>query len=263
MLGALAGDTIGSIHEFTCNSDPAFPLFGKGCCPTDDSLLTGAVAQALLDGQTDFRPYLVAAVRQVEGLTAEISPAWGSGFYAWALAGGQEDRESFGNGSAMRVSPVGWAARDESEVLELAALTARPSHGHPEGIKGAQCTALCVWVARTTRDAKAVREAARRFYPELPDWDLIQRTHSYTESCQGCVPACVTLATECETFEETVRAACSIRGDADTLAAIAGAIAHALYGVPDDIRQETLARTMPHYPWLVRTLADFEARFGA
>ena len=262
MLGALAGDTIGSIHEFTRNSDPAFPLFGEGCCPTDDGLLTGAVAQALLDGQTDFRPYLVAAVRRAAGSTAPTPPAWGSGFYDWACAGGKRDRDSFGNGSAMRVSPVGWVARDETEVLELATLTARPSHGHPEGIKGAQCTALCVWVARTTRDPAAVRLAAQRFYPVLPDWDHIQKTHRYNETCQGCVPECVTLATECETFEETVRAACSIRGDADTLAAIAGAIAHALHGVPDDIRNETIARTQPHYPWLVQTLHDFEAHYG-
>jgi len=91
----------------------------------------------------------------------------------------------------------------------------------------------------------------------------VQKNHRYNETCQGCVPDCVTLATECESFEETIRAACSIRGDADTLAAIAGAISHALHGVPTDIRQETIARTQPHYPWLVQTLADFEARYGA
>jgi len=163
----------------------------------------------------------------------------------------------------MRVSPVAWAARDEAEVLQLAALTAQPSHCHPEGIKGAQCTALCIWVARHTRDPAAVRAAAMRFYPEPPTWDFVQKNHRFNETCQGCVPDCVTIATECESFEETIRAACSIRGDADTLAAIAGAIAHGLYGVPDEIRRETIARTEPHYPWLAKTLSDFEARYGA
>jgi ADP-ribosylglycohydrolase len=263
MLGALAGDTIGSVLEFSRNTDPAFPLFTAHSCPTDDGLLTGAIAQALLDGQTDFRPYLIEAVRRTEGSAAPMSPCWGSGFYGWALAGGTYDKDSYGNGAAMRVSPVAWVARDEAEVLELAALTAQPSHCHPEGIKGAQCIALCVWVARQTRDPAAVRAAAERFYPDLPTWDFVQKNHRYNETCQGCVPDCVTLATECESFEETIRAACSIRGDADTLAAIAGAISHALHGVPTDIRQETIARTQPHYPWLVQTLADFEARYGA
>ena len=262
MLGALAGDTIGSVHEFTGNTDPAFPLFTARCCPTDDGLLTGAIAQGLLDGTNDFRPYLLGAVRRTQHIDAPMSPCWGSGFLNWALAGGQHDNDSFGNGAAMRVSPVGWAARDEAEVLELARLTAQPSHAHPEGIKGAQCTALCVWVARTTRDPDAVRAAARRFYPDLPDWDHIQRTHRFDETCQGCVPTCITLATECDDYEETIRAACSIRGDADTLAAIAGAIAHGLYGVPTDIRTETIARTRPHYPWLIDTLVAFEAKHG-
>jgi type I restriction enzyme M protein len=262
MLGALAGDTIGSVLEFSRNTDPNFTLFTAQSCPTDDGLLTGAIAQALLDGQQDFRPYLLEAVRRTERSAAPTGPCWGSGFYAWASSGGREDRDSYGNGAAMRVSPVAWVAQSEAEVLALATLTAQPSHNHPEGIKGARCTALCVWVARQTRDPAAVRLAAQRFYPQLPDWDHIQKNHRYNETCQGCVPECVTLATECETFEETVRAACSIRGDADTLAAIAGAIAHALYGVPDEIRRETLARTQPHYPWLVQTLADFEARYG-
>ena len=262
MLGALAGDTIGSVHEFTGNADPAFPLFVARSCPTDDSLLTGAIAQGLLDGTSDFRPYLLEAVRRAHACDAPTSPCWGAGFLNWADAGGTYDNDSFGNGAAMRVSPVGWAARDEAEALELARLTAQPSHAHPEGIKGAQCTALCVWVARTTRDPDAVRAAAQRFYPQLPDWDHLQRTHRFNETCQGCVPACVTLATECEDFEQTVRAACSIRGDADTLAAIAGAIAHALHGVPAAIRTETLARTQPYYPWLAQTLVDFEARYG-
>jgi len=243
MLGALAGDTIGSVLEFTQNADPAFPLFTERSCPTDDGILTSAIAQALLDGRRDFRPYLLEAVRRTERSTAPMPPCWGSGFYAWASAGGTYDKDSYGNGAAMRVSPVAWVAQSEAEVLELAALTAQPSHCHPEGIKGAQCTALSIWVARQTRDPAAVRAAAMRFYTELPTWDFIQKNHRYNETCQGCVPDCVTLATECESFEETIRAACSIRGDADTLAAIAGAIAQGLFGVPDEIRRETIART--------------------
>jgi ADP-ribosylglycohydrolase len=263
MLGALAGDTIGSVHEFSENEDPHFPLFSQRCCPTDDSLLTGAVALALLEGTTDFRRYLVEAYKRPAAKMAPTPPCWGAGFGEWARVGGQEDRASFGNGAAMRVSPVAWAARDEAEVLALALATAQPSHGHPEGIKGAQCTALCIWVARQTRDPAAVRQAAQRFYPHLPTLSFIRQHHSYNETCQGCVPECITLATESGSFEQAIRSACSIRGDADTLAAITGSIAQPLYGIPSDIRTETLARTTPYYPWLTQTLLDFETRFGS
>jgi type I restriction enzyme M protein len=263
MLGALAGDTIGSVHEFTQNTQYDFPLFTASSCPTDDSLLTGAIAQALLDGSTDFRPYLIKAVEQRPRRRAPTPAAWGRGFLEWALAGGTYDNDSFGNGAAMRVSPVAWVARDEAEVLALAQATAQPSHCHPEGIKGAQCTALCIWVARQTRDPAAVREAGRRFYPDLPSWDFIQENHRFNETCQGCLPTCLTLVTENHDFETIIRKACSIRGDADTLAAITGSMAQALYGVPIDIRIETMFRTTPYYPWLSATLEAFEMRYGS
>jgi type I restriction enzyme M protein len=225
-------------------------------------LLTGAIAQALLDGQTDFRPYLLAAVKRAEGSQAPTSPCWGSGFYHWALGGGTYDKDSYGNGAAMRVSPVAWAARDEAEVLALAALTAQPSHCHPEGIKGAQCTALCVWVARQTRDPAAVRAAAERFYPVLPTWDFVQKNHRYNETCQGCVPECLAIAVGTPDFETAVRFAASIRGDADTLAAITGSVSQALWGVPRAIREQSLTIAARCYPGMELTLAEFEAKYG-
>jgi len=171
MLGAIAGDIIGSVHEFTANSDPTFPLFVKRSCPTDDSLLTWAVAETILKGERDYKPRLVGMLGYYEknAHTAPLPAAFGSGFSGWVYDGAPGERDSYGNGSAMRVSPIGWAFDDLETVLEHAQLSARPSHNHPEGIKGAQAVAACVWVARTTHDPLAVRATAESFYGTLPD----------------------------------------------------------------------------------------------
>ncbi|MFM7742422.1 MAG: ADP-ribosylglycohydrolase family protein [Verrucomicrobiota bacterium] len=264
MLGAIAGDIIGSVHEFSRNEDAGFPLFAEKSCPTDDSLLTWAVAETILRGERDYKPRLVGMVGYYEknGHLAPLSAAFGGGFSGWVYDGAPGERDSFGNGSAMRVSPVAWAFDDLETVLEHATLSARPSHAHPEGLKGAQAVAAAVWTARKYRNPAAVRAVAENFYGPLPELAEIRKHHTYDETCQGCVPACLAIAVGTPDYESAVRFACSIRGDADTLAAITGSISQALWGVPKAIREESLAIAARYYPGMEQTVAEFEARFG-
>lgn len=251
MLGAIAGDIIGSVHEFASNTRDDFPLFTDRSSPTDDSLLTCAVAEACLAGSTDYRSHILDGFRRAEHgpRTAPLGPAWGTGFRQWADEGGSAIRESYGNGAAMRVSAIGWAMRSRAQVLRHARLSALPSHAHPEGVRGARCAALAVFVARTTRDPSRVRAVAEEFYGPLPGLDELRSSHGYDESCQACVPAAMAMAVGTASFEACVRLACSIRGDADTLAAISGAVSEALWGVPPEIEAEALSRLGRHYPW--------------
>ncbi len=257
MLGAIAGDIIGSVHEFGKNADPDFELFVAGSAPTDDSLLTCAVAAACLEGRGRYREHLLEAYAAAERVRPgpPTGPGWGSGFAAWAESGGEPGRDSYGNGAAMRVSAIGWLRGEREDVLREAELSALPSHAHPEAIRGARCVAWCVAVARTTRDAGAVAEAAREFYGELPTLERIRREHEYNESCQGCVPEAMAIACACPDYESAIRAACSVRGDADTLAAIAGGVSEALHGVPGPIAREARARLTRWYPLAERQLA--------
>lgn len=264
MLGAIAGDIIGSVHEFSRNERDDFDLFVPRSSPTDDSLLTVAVARAILRGDRDYRPHLLEAVafsRRHAG-KAPLPPAFGLGFSEWVDAGGGHDNDSYGNGSAMRVSPVAWAFDDLREVVVQAELSARPSHAHPEGIKGAVCVAACVWTARRTRDPQAVRTVAEGYYGPLPSLGHIRRTHVYNETCQGCVPEALAIAVEAGSYEAAVRFAASIRGDADTLAAIAGSVGQALWGIPDAIRTQALAVLGACYPGAEQVVGEFEARHG-
>jgi len=264
MLGAITGDIIGSVHEFSQNEDRDFPLFVARSSPTDDSLLTAAIARTCLEGSRDYRSAILRAWSDAchPAVQPPIGPTWGVGFSAWASTGGANVRQSFGNGAAMRVSPVAWAYESEADVLEHARLTAADSHAHPEGIKGAVATAHCIWVGRRTNDAAAVRRTALSYYPQLPELETIRRTHAYNETCQGCVPECLAIATGTPDFESAVRFACSIRGDADTLGAITGSVSQALHGIPETIRQPAVRLAHRYYPWIGATLVEFEARFG-
>lgn len=251
MLGAIAGDIIGSVHEFTGNRREDFPLFTERSSPTDDSLLTCAVASACLGGEGRYREHLVEAYRRAEDgpRLAPLPPSWGSGFGDWASAGGSRRNDSLGNGAAMRVSAVAWAFADAASVRREARLSALPSHAHPEGVRGAQCAALAVFVARTTRDPAEVRRVAESLYGSLPSLPRLRREHTYDETCPVCVPAAMTLAIETDSYEACVRAACSLGGDADTLAAIAGAVAEGLWGIPPEIAAPAMDRLRLAYPW--------------
>ena len=234
MIGAIAGDIIGSVYEFRPIKTKDFPLFGPHSDFTDDTVLTVAVADAILNG----RSYL-ESVRQIGARYP--GAGYGGSFIGWLFADCPEPYNSWGNGSAMRVSPVGFAFTTEDEVLREARKTADISHNHPEGIKGAQATALAVFLARTRGDKEDIRaRISRRFGYDLHRTvDDIRPTYSYDVSCQGTVPEAIVAFLDSESYEDAVRNAVSLGGDSDTLACITGGIAEAFYG---DVPAAVLAK---------------------
>ncbi|MBL8967702.1 MAG: ADP-ribosylglycohydrolase family protein [Spirochaetaceae bacterium] len=225
MLGAMVGDVIGSTREFRPVKYKAFRLFEAGSSFTDDSVMTLAVAKAAMAGG-DYG----AAMREL-GVRYPNS-GYGGRFWRWLTGYVAGPYCSYGNGSAMRVSPVAWAFDTEAEVLREAAASALPTHDHPEGVKGAQATALAIFMARRGADKDDIgKEIAGRFGYDLSRrLDDIRPGYRFDETCQGTVPEAIISFLESSDFEDAVRNAVSLGGDADTLAAIAGSIAEAHYG---------------------------------
>jgi ADP-ribosylglycohydrolase len=231
MLGAIAGDIIGSIYEHRPIKTTKFSLFGPGCRFTDDTVLTVAVADCLLNGK--------AYAKKFEDYYYRYPNAgYGSGFCEWAGSQDHQPYNSWGNGSAMRVSPVGWAFPDLEHTLAEAKATAGVTHNHPEGIKGAQATAAAIFLARTGSSKEQIKEFVEKTFAydlSLP-LDSIRPAYRFDVSCQGTVPPALTAFLESNSYEDAVRKAISLGGDSDTLACIAGGIAEAFYKViPDAI----------------------------
>ena len=249
MIGAIAGDIIGSVYEARPIKTKEFPLFQPLCRFTDDSVLTVAVAQAIMtDG--DYRRWVWEIGRRYP------HAGYGGTFSRWLRSGNPEPYNSWGNGAAMRVSPVGWAFESVDEVLNEAARTAEISHNHPEGIKGAQAVALAVFLARTTgKKALIAREVTDRFGYDL-DWTVesIRPSYDFDVSCQGTVPEAVICFLESESYEDAVRNAVSLGGDSDTLACITGAIAEAYYGPVAPLIREKVKECLAGDLWSITEL---------
>ena len=241
MLGSIAGDIVGSVFEHHPIKHKVFPLFGEGCRFTDDTVLTLAVAQAILE-DGDYR-------RTVLGLGRRHPHAgYGGSFIRWLHADHPRPYNSWGNGSAMRVSPVGFALDSEEEVLREAERSAVITHNHPEGIKGAQATALAIFLARTTHDRETIRrEISGRFGYSLDRrLDEIRPGYRFDVSCQGSVPEAIIAFLESTSWEDAVRNAVSLGGDADTQACIAGGIAEAFYGPLSPETEQIVLHSLTH-----------------
>lgn len=264
MIGAMAGDIIGSVHEYIGTKTKDFPLFVDDSYATDDSVLTAAVAEALLvrRGSSSGRPGL-EYVRLFHEYFREFPDAgYGGSFIEWALARRTEPYNSWGNGSAMRISPVAWALDSLETVLAEAEICAAVTHNHPEGIRGAQATAAAVYLARSGASRGEIRDLiTTRFRYNLGHTlDELRPDYAYDISCMGTVPPAIIAFLESADFEDAIRNAISLGGDADTLACITGSIAEAFYGgVPEAIRREVLRRLPPR---LLGVTAAFEAAFG-
>lgn len=261
MLGAIAGDVIGSVYEnkksWLALKSPDFePLFHPRARFTDDTVLTAAVAEHLLSG-ADLAALLKDYANRYPGA------GFGGDFSRWVASDSDSPYGSWGNGSAMRVSPVAYAFDTLAEVLHAAKETARVTHDHPEGIKGAQATAAAIFLARAGADKPTIRdEVTRRFGYDLAfTVGEIRPGFAFDSSCQGTVPPALVAFLDSTGYESSVRLAVSLGGDADTLACVAGSVAAAYYGgVPAAIRAEALARLDDD---LRRVVAEFEARFPA
>ena len=254
MLGAITGDIVGSVYEWNSIKTTDFPLFSPGCRFTDDTVLTCAIAHAILT-ESDYGE----ALRQF----ASEHPRRGYGgmFRAWVRAGESEPYYSFGNGSAMRVSPVGFAFGTVDEALAEARKSAEVTHNHPEGIKGAQATALAIFLARTGADKHAIRtELTERFGYSLDrTLEEIRPSYDFDVTCQGSVPEAIIAFLEADSFESAIRNAVSLGGDADTQACIAGGIAEAFFGLPEEIGETARG----YLPQKLREIVDeFEGRRG-
>lgn len=238
MLGSIIGDMVGSIFEFCPTKRTDFPLFHVMSTFTDDTVLTIAVAHALLDGHD--------LANTLKMYTLKYPNAgYGGKYLEWALSGDKAPYNSFGNGSAMRVSPVGFWCTSADEILEKAKGSAQVTHNHPEGIKGAQAVALAIFMARTGRSKVEIRrDLAERFEYDL-DRTLndIRPRYAFDVTCQGSVPEAIIAFLESESYEDTIRKAISLGGDADTQACIAGGIAEAFYkDIPENIATEARKR---------------------
>ena len=241
MVGAIAGDVIGSIYEHRPIKNKDFPLFGQDCRFTDDTVLTVAIADAILNN----RPY-DESLRNIG--RRYLQAGYGKSFFHWLITEDSQPYNSWGNGSAMRVSAVGFAFSSQEDVLLQAKMTAAVTHNHPEGIKGAQATALAIFQARMGFGKEQIRtRIAEEFNYELNRTvDDIRPTYSFDISCHGTVPEAIIAFLDSVSYEDAIRNAVSLGGDSDTLACITGGIAEAFYGgVPDDIRNQALDRLPP------------------
>ena len=255
MLGAIVGDVIGSVHEGAGTKTKDFPLFVPYSTFTDDSVLTVAVAEWILTGQN-----------LVDLLHAYFHnyPARGYGakFRRWAHGRLRQPYNSFGNGSAMRVSPVGFAFETMVDVLAWSERSAAVTHNHPEGIRGAQATAAAIFLARRLQDKEEIRRTLQSQFGYDLDARLeqIRPAYGFDETCQRTVPQALAAFFESTSYEDAIRNAISLGGDADTLACITGGIAEAYYGgVPPDLVAPVRAKLDKH---LVGVVDQFRERFG-
>lgn len=247
MYGAILGDIIGSPYEFDRGfKSKNFPFFDTGAGFTDDSVMTVAVADALLAsyGQSDddIRNALVYSMRRWGRKYPDAG--YGGRFRWWLSASSPKPYNSFGNGSAMRVSSAGWLYDTLEETRHAAKLTSEVTHNHPEGIKGAEATASAVFMARTGSPKKEISGyiISEFGYDLSRTADEIRPAYKHVESCQQTVPEAITAFLEGDSFEDVIRTAVSLGGDCDTLTCIAGSIAEAFYGVPDDLKEECRKR---------------------
>ena len=263
MLGAIIGDIAGSKYEFNNTFDYDFEMFGGGCDFTDDTICTVAVADAILNGRS-YQESLLDWCRRYPSPKG----AYGGRFAGWIRSLDPQPYNSFGNGSAMRVSPVAWLFDDLSQVLEEAEKTALPTHNHPEGIKGAKAVAHAIWYFRKSRfsegskdseneetkglkneKAKASKDEnetiqgfmsiARSYYE---DFDTrVYPKGKFDETCMDAVPLSFYLLSQASSFEDAIRLAISHGGDSDTIGAIVGSIAEARFGIPQEMKEKALS----------------------
>lgn len=249
MLGAIIGDIVGSRFEFKNIRTKTFDLFSGGwrrCTFTDDTIMTIAVAKALtkykeIKNIEKFKKTLVRTMRFVG--TRYPFCGYGQRFSFWLFSVCPlPPYNSFGNGSAMRVSPVAWYANSLEEAESLAKATAEVTHNHPEGIKGAQAIASAIYLARTGKAKEEIRQYITQNYYQINfTLDEIRPTYRFDETCQGSCPQALQAFFESTDFEDAIRNAISIGGDSDTIAAMAGSIAEAYYGIPEDIKTKALS----------------------
>ena len=270
-LGAIVGDIAGSRFEW-CNikSKDFTLLVGRGedvdeCCFTDDTVMTVAIAEAILKwrkgGDKSYEALSAMAIKSMQKFGQRYPNAgYGGTFQRWLRDDNPLPYNSWGNGAAMRVSACGWAGQTIDEVKAMSRAVTQVSHNHPEGIKGAEATSVATFLARTGKSKDEIRATILRdYYPIDFTLDEIRPSYGFDVSCQGSVPQAMEAFFESDSLEDAIRNAISIGGDSDTIGAICGAVAGAYYGVPQDICAKAHAFLVPD---LIETLDAFERCMG-
>jgi len=243
MVGAIIGDIAGSRFEFNNIRSKDFELFAKDCRVTDDSIMTLAVAKAIMACNGDWEELGYNAVIYMREIGRKY-PRCGFGgmFRRWMFSDDPEPYNSYGNGAAMRVSPCGFTAVTEEEAALLSRKVTEVTHNHSEGLKGAEAVSVAIFMARNGAAKNEIKERVEKDYYALDfTLDSIRESYQFNETCQETVPQAIAAFLESVSFEDAVRGAISIGGDSDTLAAIAGSIAEAFYGVPLELKNRALS----------------------
>lgn len=240
MIGAVIGDIVGSRFEYDNCKNKNFELFAKECFPTDDTIMTVAVGKAILESEGEYQNLGARAIRCMQELGRPYPRCgYGSRFYDWIYSEKPEPYESYGNGAAMRICAVGFAARNAQEVKQMSKTVTEISHNHPEGLRGAEAVAMAILLARQCKSKEEIRSEILKNYYSI-DFRLaqIRDSYEYHVDCQGSVPQALEAFFESVGFEDAIRNAISIGGDSDTIAAITGSVAEAYYGIPVPLREK-------------------------
>ena len=261
MLGAIIGDMAGSIYEFDNIKSRDFEFLSEQCEPTDDSILTCAIARALMDVKgRGTQLERVTMFRMKEYFLANPLPMGGfrAKFFQWALSDVTEPYGSWGNGAAMRISPVAYVANTEVEAKLLSRIVTGTTHNDPEGLKGGEVIALAVFKALHGATKEEIQKMVKSYYPGEYSVEELHRTYTFEPSCQKTVPEGMQCFFESEDYESAIRNVMYIGGDCDTLGAIVGAVAGAYYGIPEWIQEKALSM-MPDY--MVEDYEDFKTMY--
>ena len=260
MLGAIIGDLVGSRFEFNNNRTKEFDFLTHKCFFTDDSVMSLAVAKALLDCDGDFVDLSKQAVIKMQSIGRPYhNCGYGGSFYNWMYSSNPTPYGSYGNGAAMRISACGFVGNSLEEVIEISRKVTEVTHNHPEGIKGAEATAVAIYMARTGKSLLDIQDYINKHYYKIDfRLDDIRDTYQFNETCQDTVPQALEAFFESTDFEDAIRNAISIGGDSDTLGAIVGGIAEAYYGIPNSIRNHALTFLDDT---LLKILIEFENRY--
>ena len=261
MIGAIIGDIVGSRFQWENRKDKSFELFHRDCHVTDDSIMTLAVAQALLNTAPDYgnlSDNVIQCMRRMG--RAYPNAEYGTRFYHWLFRSNPQPYHSFGNGAAMRISPVGLAAASPEQARELSRAATEVTHNHPEGIKAAEAVTIAIFMARHEASMDEIRKTiTSKYYSIHFTLDQIRPRYRFDVTCQGSVPQAFEAFFESTDFEDAIRNAISIGGDSDTIAAICDGIAEAFYGVPEEIRKKALLYMDPEQRDI---LEKFEKQFS-
>ena len=261
MLGAIIGDIVGSRFEWHNIKTKEFQFFHKDCFPTNDSIMTLAVAKAIVESNADRGDLAEKTIHYMQSIGRKYPECgYGGSFFHWIFTDHPKPYGSFGNGAAMRISPVGFASRTLEEVKELSQKVTEISHNHPEGIKGAEATAIAIFLARQGESISSIKRYMTDHYYDISfTLDVIRNTYTFNETCQETVPQALEAFFESNSFEDAIRNAISIGGDSDTLAAITGGVAEAYYGIPEAISEKAMGYLTT--PPLKNIVVQFEKQY--